>query len=172
MAVEGSVYPSPPLDLPCATHNSQCRCRKAGWKDRPRLGALSVSINRASAYDVHRSALTAKGSSKGSDCGSLLPFLAHTLTLWCVPEFLRVPIFSLTLHVSCGIFNRSCHLGQGRGSHDIPTTCTSPHTLISVIIDLAWMVSFSTSRATSTPFVMPLAVYSQSQCLCAPTTYS
>ena len=40
MAVEGSIYPGSSLDLPCPTHSSERRRRKAGWKDRPRLGTL------------------------------------------------------------------------------------------------------------------------------------
>ena len=171
MAVEGSIYPSSSFDLPCATHSSERRCREVGWKDRPRLGTLSVSTDRVFAYNLHRSVLTAKDSLQVLDCGSPSQFQAHTQTLWYVPKFLREPTF-LTLAISCGIFNQSCHSGQGRGSHDIPMTCTSPHTLISVITDLASMVSFSISRATSTHSVTPLAVYSQSQCLSVPITYS
>lgn len=43
MAVEGSICPSPSFHLPCTAHSSECRRRKAGRKDRPRLGTLYLS---------------------------------------------------------------------------------------------------------------------------------
>jgi hypothetical protein len=69
---------------------------------------------------------------------------------------------SLTLGLSCGIFNQNFRLGPEPEFRDIPMTYISRHILISVITGLAWMVSFSTSRATSTLSAMPLVAYSQS----------
>lgn len=68
---------------------------------------------------------------------------------------------SLTLASSCGIFNRNFHSEPERAFQDIPTTCISHPIPISVIIDLAWMVSSNTLRATSTLSVMRSVAYSQ-----------
>lgn len=73
------------------------------------LVCCPTATHHVSAYSIYRSALTAKDSSKESDCGLHLQFQVPTLIPWCVPRFTRQPPPSLTLSSSYGISNQNCH---------------------------------------------------------------